>query len=896
MRFQRPGTNRGVGAFACRVALLLGLASMAAVSAEGPHEQVDRYARYLRDIKGIAGIKTLLRMGEGPNYIDLVIVSAGFHADRMQEFYRLCETLVKGLFAQPPWDRYKSLFNVHAVFVADESPDVSRVKVQGFKGNILHCDNGLAIEYSRYAADSGITVVIHNSSFSTSSNGYWGVIVHHKGAAVEPMASMHELGHGFAGLGDEYIQRNTPFDGPPSALFDSVNVTAEEHPRLSKWHYWLEETWPGALGPQKRPSGANVENAEGAGWIKRAYRPEKSCVMRGNSAAYCVVCNETLEANFFRYIDLFKAVEPAKEDLVLWQGEQIEFRLTAIDLLCQPPEWLKSRLDLYLDGAQIATSDRGEVSHVLHNVAPGVHQLGANLNVQADTIRRDFSFLSRNKGWRVTVVPHAKPRIAVTPLVAVAADGTVDVPVIVEHATPALFTLKMANAPAGAILENGRFKWKPNGANGSWRVNFSALNEQQLGVTEPMEIQVAGGQGDNTIEVPSQEPVDLVTGKPFKFQLKASTKDGGHLLYEPVQVLPGVEVNHETGELSWTAPRSVGGPQPMRFRAKNGTAAREFDIVFRVRREVTPSPIFGPYQQMSQDSLEKLKQSPSVYRRIFEPIRLLRDRFQPVYGKALTVAQTVYKDLDPRFRANFLQELNLHAWAFTSKSEVLKWMRELTNTDSSEAAVSLKRKLDEVDRYNADRWKQAQAEAALKKKARTEAMVGVVSSWQVSKIYRAGNKSANDLLAHVFPPEQGPAPDAEWKNVTSDEDGVVNIAGFFEKTKVPGPYTRCAVYLRSTAEVPNATDALLEIGSDDGVKIWINGNETFVHAVCRPLAIAQDQAKVHLKKGANTLLVKITQDHSDWASYLRIRAADGTALTGLQVGAGENAFAPRSAP
>jgi hypothetical protein len=299
---------------------------------------------------------------------------------------------------------------------------------------------------------------------------------------------------------------------------------------------------------------------------------------------------------------------------------------------------------------------------------------------------------------------------------------------------------------------------------------------------------------------------------------------------------------------------------------------------------VTPSPIFAPYREKSQEALGKLSQNPCAYRRLFEPLRLLRDRFEPVYQKALAVAKANCKELDPKLRENLLDELHLHVWDFTYKPEILKWMRELVAADSSESAVRLSRALDQVDSYNADRLRLAAADDARRKQERMEALVGVVTVWQMSKIYEGGGRSANELVAVEFAPEKGAVPDAGWTVVQSDKDGVVNIAGAFEKAKAKGPYTKCAVYLRATLEVPDATDAQLQLGSDDGIKVWINDKEVFANPVCRPLAIGQDKTKVHLDKGVNSLLVKITQDHSGWEAYARVRAVDGGVLPSLKIG------------
>lgn len=671
-----------------------------------PEIPTDPYLANLRATKGILDIRTIYKATASSNCLDVVVVSAGFKADQMADFHAACGRLAKDLLAKPPWSRYQSLINVHAVFVGDESVESTRVKVNGYKGQILTCDNGVAVEYSRYAANSAATIVLHNSAFSTASCGVWGVLTVNKGGTN---AALHELGHGFAGLGDEYIQRNTPFEDKPETLAELVNVTATETPRLSKWHYWTQDDWPGLFGPSRPFSGKKVGNFEGAGWIKRIYRPEESCIMRCNSGSYCCVCSETLEANFFRYLDLFKVAEPANDDIVLWKGESADFRLAGIDLLRQPPEWLKSRLNLYVDGEEVAKSDSGDVSFRLRNPTPGVHQVGVSLNIQSVFVRRDFGFLSSNRGWRVTVVPYERPKIALKGSVSVAADGVIDESVEIRHEKPDMFELKTDRAPPGAVFESGRLKWKPAADQaGSWRVDFSAFDKHRLCVTESMDIHVERpAKGEEAVDVQSLAPVDAVTGKQIKVQLRASTKQGGHLLFEAVQVPSGISLDRYTGELSWVPQTIHAGLHRMRFRAKNGSATQECDVVFRVRRDATPAPVSycNRYIPQTLEALKQLKRSPATYRRLFENLRLLRDRYAKIYSEALAGATELYKELEPKMRGNCLHELCLHAWDLCDKPDTLKWMREIAISDTSEHAKAMIGRLDEIDAYNATRGK-----------------------------------------------------------------------------------------------------------------------------------------------------------------------------------------------
>jgi len=64
-----------------------------------------------------------------------------------------------------------------------------------------------------------------------------------------------------------------------------------------------------------------------------------------------------------------------------------------------------------------------------------------------------------------------------------------------------------------------------------------------------------------------------------------------------------------------------------------------------------------------------------------------------------------------------------------------------------------------------------------------------------------------------------------------------------------------AVVVNSTVEQP----ARLNVGSDDGIQVWLNGAQVHDHATKRALAPGQDKVDVTLKQGRNLLLLKLDQ-------------------------------------
>jgi hypothetical protein len=90
-----------------------------------------------------------------------------------------------------------------------------------------------------------------------------------------------------------------------------------------------------------------------------------------------------------------------------------------------------------------------------------------------------------------------------------------------------------------------------------------------------------------------------------------------------------------------------------------------------------------------------------------------------------------------------------------------------------------------------------------------------------------------------------------------------------------------AAYLRCRITSPKAQPARLELGSDDGVKAWLNGVLVHGNNASRPLTAWQDQADVELEAGENALMLKVINGGGNWGACARIVGRDGKDLPGL---------------
>lgn len=72
-------------------------------------------------------------------------------------------------------------------------------------------------------------------------------------------------------------------------------------------------------------------------------------------------------------------------------------------------------------------------------------------------------------------------------------------------------------------------------------------------------------------------------------------------------------------------------------------------------------------------------------------------------------------------------------------------------------------------------------------------------------------------------------------------------------------------------EVAHDTDAWLGIGSDDGMKLWLNGEIVVDQWVQRTSRLDDDVVPLRLKKGKNQFLIKIQNMKGLWSFTARLR-------------------------
>ena len=158
------------------------------------------------------------------------------------------------------------------------------------------------------------------------------------------------------------------------------------------------------------------------------------------------------------------------------------------------------------------------------------------------------------------------------------------------------------------------------------------------------------------------------------------------------------------------------------------------------------------------------------------------------------------------------------------------------------------------------------------------ALPGRVGLWNLSGPYAGAGQ---DPFATAWPPEQ-PGAAGRWQPVGALDGpwtpfitaGDINLGARLASEN-------CAAYLRAGVYSQAACEVVLELGSDDGVKLWLNGAAIHANDARRPTHLGDDKVKAHLNAGWNSVLVKVTQSAGEWGLALRFTTPAGEPIGDL---------------
>ena len=299
-------------------------------------------------------VVAILDNGDPATKVDLLILGDGYTEDQHDEFVAKARELTDILFATSPFKERKDDFNVWALAPASAEPGVSRPSTNTYR------DTPIGTTYDAFRSERYVLTFDNRNMRRIASStpydfieiltntevyGGGGIYGLFSTAAANnewaPYLFVHEFGHHFAGLADEYYTSAVAYEAPATIVEPyEPNVTALLDPADLKWTHRvtpntpLPTPWPKAafeehsIAVQKRRKemrAANVSEEEmnalfrytkefteelfsksqyrdaigafeGANYeAKGFYRSAQNCLMFTRTDYFCSVCAAAIE-------------------------------------------------------------------------------------------------------------------------------------------------------------------------------------------------------------------------------------------------------------------------------------------------------------------------------------------------------------------------------------------------------------------------------------------------------------------------------------------------------------------------------------------------------------------------------------------------------------------------
>ena len=248
--------------------------------------------------------------------VDIVILPEGYTQAEMGKFVKDCDFFVKSLFSYAPYDRYRESFNVRGLMAPSEESGCTMPGDHIYKNTAMrfsfwtfdserYCmstDNRDIRDLAGQVPYDQIYVLVNTDKYggggiynfycsSASSNSFSGDVI------------IHEFGHGFAGLADEYYNDETGYDHMYNLEVEpwEPNITTMVD-FSNKWGDMLDKKTP-VPTPREKKYEQTIGLFEGGGYEpKGMYSPHMDCLMKTfKGHEFCPVCQRAIERMILYY-------------------------------------------------------------------------------------------------------------------------------------------------------------------------------------------------------------------------------------------------------------------------------------------------------------------------------------------------------------------------------------------------------------------------------------------------------------------------------------------------------------------------------------------------------------------------------------------------------------------
>ena len=248
--------------------------------------------------------------------VDIVILPEGYTQAEMGKFIKDCDFFVESMFGYAPYDRYRESFNIRGVMAPSAESGCTMPGDHIYKNTVMrfsfwtfdserYCmstDNRDIRDLAGQVPYDQIYILVNTEKYggggiynfycsSASSNSFSSDVI------------IHEFGHGFAGLADEYYNDETGYDHMYNLAVEpwEPNITSLVD-FSNKWGDMLNKKTP-VPTPREKKYETVIGVFEGGGYEpKGMYSPHMDCLMKTfKGHEFCPVCQRAIERMILYY-------------------------------------------------------------------------------------------------------------------------------------------------------------------------------------------------------------------------------------------------------------------------------------------------------------------------------------------------------------------------------------------------------------------------------------------------------------------------------------------------------------------------------------------------------------------------------------------------------------------
>jgi hypothetical protein len=344
--------------------------------------------------------ETVINNGPSGNRIDIVVLGDGYTLSDLNDYQLHVGNILSGYFSQEPLASYINFFNVHRVDVISNESGVDVPDYGIYRDTALDmtydcsgtprllCINTTkAWNAASVAPDADQILALANSD-RYGGAGYSNLATMAGDNSQSVELALHEFGHSFGGLADEY-----EYDGPetytgpePPQINVSIYDAEQQTSLQKKWYRWLDLP--------------NVDTYEGANYSRYGiYRPTYNSKMRSLNKPFEQVNVEQFIFKIYANVSIIDDSTPLSDEPISGYT----------DFYVIPVDPIPNTIDVqwYIDSQPVSGANATTFSPDISTLTDGLHEVSVTVTDNTSMVRNEIKraqLMTKTLQWQINVV------------------------------------------------------------------------------------------------------------------------------------------------------------------------------------------------------------------------------------------------------------------------------------------------------------------------------------------------------------------------------------------------------------------------------------------------------------------------------------------------------------